>query len=640
MFPITAPYPIFTGADGLPLEAGHVYLGVVNQNPETNPVVAYWDEAGTQPISQPIRTQNGYPVRNGTPSIIYVGSEYSITVKDKNGSLVSYSAYSNNVLQTGAFLQAGTGAVLRPAQSKMQDIVSAFDFMTADEIAAVKAKTAVAVHTKTQAALDALATAGGGALFLPHGGYYHTTAPSVPRSVSIYGEGGEASVIYAKSCNGLNFRSVSYDGGDTYYEDFGLEGAAGSTANWGAVESLIPAGGVAGVDSRDGLHFSRLKIRNFNNAFNLEALWKWSASDCHITKVNQAFVLGNYTMVNRILHNYIIHEGGDDFGGTSGQIAIVVSGPVSENVLIEGNQLYGFDTDIQFGTATWVDCLNNDMEASSYGITYGTVSSMFNIKGNYIEVDGAGGVACIFGNGLATEIMSHMNIEGNNLIATAGVSTIGILINGPANTNQFHHRIVGNIISGMAGEDIKMRAVGKAVIENNRCLSSTAVNSIWIGQVVAAPVFIDKNECAKAIYFDVPADFTNGYIVRGKNMVAGVPDWFGTWVPGNQAFTDNGVGGVTATGQWHREGNLCFLRGQLQLTGGRTLAGVAATSFVYSIPAACYASQASQLMFSNATQKLSYGVGSLVASSDSVYVPAFAATAANDLIVFSGVYPL
>jgi hypothetical protein len=88
---LAPPYPIFTDKNGLPLDAGYLYFGVANQNPETNPVQIYYDSAFTQPVAQPVRTSNGYVMRNGSPALIYAGSQFSVTVRDKSGQLVIYS---------------------------------------------------------------------------------------------------------------------------------------------------------------------------------------------------------------------------------------------------------------------------------------------------------------------------------------------------------------------------------------------------------------------------------------------------------------------------------------------------------------------------------------------------------------------
>lgn len=109
---VQPPYPAFAGADGLPLENGYIWVGTVNLNPQTNPISVYWDAALTVAAVQPIRTLNGYPVYQGTPSRFYVGSDYSILVQDSRGSLV-YSSLNGNAFPGSAgnlFVNAtGTG---------------------------------------------------------------------------------------------------------------------------------------------------------------------------------------------------------------------------------------------------------------------------------------------------------------------------------------------------------------------------------------------------------------------------------------------------------------------------------------------------------------------------------------------------
>ena len=98
---INPPYPAFAGADGQPLDNGYIWVGTVNLNPITNPIAAYWDSALTILAAQPIRTLNGYPVYQGTPSRFYVGSDYSIQVLDSKGSVV-YTSLNGNAFPGSA----------------------------------------------------------------------------------------------------------------------------------------------------------------------------------------------------------------------------------------------------------------------------------------------------------------------------------------------------------------------------------------------------------------------------------------------------------------------------------------------------------------------------------------------------------
>jgi hypothetical protein len=94
MLATQSPFPQYFGTDGSPLDAGRLYFGQVNQNPETAPITVYWDAAGTQPAAQPITTLNGYTYRNGTPAQVYANSDYSLTIRDRRGRLVLSSPNS------------------------------------------------------------------------------------------------------------------------------------------------------------------------------------------------------------------------------------------------------------------------------------------------------------------------------------------------------------------------------------------------------------------------------------------------------------------------------------------------------------------------------------------------------------------
>ncbi len=88
---VTGPYPIFTDLDGSPLDDGYLYIGAINEDPETNPIQVYWDSDLTIPATQPIRTNSGYAWRNGTPALLYTAGEFSITIRNKKQEFVLYS---------------------------------------------------------------------------------------------------------------------------------------------------------------------------------------------------------------------------------------------------------------------------------------------------------------------------------------------------------------------------------------------------------------------------------------------------------------------------------------------------------------------------------------------------------------------
>jgi hypothetical protein len=183
---IQPTYPIFTDIDGQPLDDGYIFIGVANLQPIGNPINVYWDAALTQPAAQPIRTVSGYPSNAGTPARLYVNSDYSIQVQNKNGTLV-YSApaaterYSDVVVSSVnaadvVYDPPFTNAVPTNAEEQFSQTVSVFNFMTSAEIADVQAGTAlVDVTTPIQNAVDFAVSSGKGIVF-PVGAYL-ITAP-------------------------------------------------------------------------------------------------------------------------------------------------------------------------------------------------------------------------------------------------------------------------------------------------------------------------------------------------------------------------------------------------------------------------------------------------------------------------------
>jgi hypothetical protein len=139
---IQPTYPIFTDIDGQPLEDGYVWIGTANLDPQTNPISVFFDAALTIPAAQPIRTISGYPANAGTPGRLYVNSDYSIRVMNKNGTVV-YSApaaterYNGGVISTinanqVVYDPAGIGAVSSNVQTVLRREVWVEDFLPAN----------------------------------------------------------------------------------------------------------------------------------------------------------------------------------------------------------------------------------------------------------------------------------------------------------------------------------------------------------------------------------------------------------------------------------------------------------------------------------------------------------------------------
>ena len=196
MTQVTEPFPIFHDDDGTPLENGMIYVGEANQDPRTNPVAVFFDEALTVPASQPIRTLGGRPAYQGAPTNLYISeAAYSITVQNRHGSPIVDAAdvqsdfvTLNALAASGGsglvgFIQAGTGAVARTAQAKMRETVSVTDF---GAVGNGGGDLGVAL----QAAHDALGP-DGGAIYIPAAAshYRQTTTAAFTKPVMLYGDG-------------------------------------------------------------------------------------------------------------------------------------------------------------------------------------------------------------------------------------------------------------------------------------------------------------------------------------------------------------------------------------------------------------------------------------------------------------------
>lgn len=223
MFATQSPFPQYFDIDGEPLDAGRLYFGVAGQNPETTPISVYWDAAGTQPAAQPIRTLNGYAVRNGTPAQIYAGSDYSLSVRNKRGLLVVYAPSAlafSNVLSLSVDLASTTDAAKGPALvglnptlaypqgtigNRLRERVSVTDYPwlavpgEADSTA------------KIQAAIDWAFSVGGREVYVP--GFFNTSATILHKdNVTLVGPG---SLSAGLICSNTGVAVITHTSQDT-----------------------------------------------------------------------------------------------------------------------------------------------------------------------------------------------------------------------------------------------------------------------------------------------------------------------------------------------------------------------------------------------------------------------------------------
>lgn len=207
MLQVQSPFQQFFDLDGDPLDNGDLYIGVTNQNPETNPISVYWDEAGTTPAAQPIKVSNGYVVRNGTPARVYVlANDYSLTTRDSKGRFVFtvMDVTALSTLQTQlanpasvtqgdamvAFKQSNAAGIYAGAadltvHQKLQESVSVCDFGASPSASAAVNKAAFEA---------ALAT--GAPIRIPAGTYqYSGWSGLTGNNITIIGDGSNKTVL-------------------------------------------------------------------------------------------------------------------------------------------------------------------------------------------------------------------------------------------------------------------------------------------------------------------------------------------------------------------------------------------------------------------------------------------------------------
>lgn len=178
-FSVSEPFPTFHDRDGQPLDAGYIYLGTAGLPALTNQIPVFVDAALTIPVTQPIRTMNGFPQYQGAACRLYVNADdFSIAVNQSDNTLVFSSLNATLRIPFAAttgtitsdrvtYLEGGVGATTRILTSKLQESVSVFDFMTLAQIADVRAGTLLVDVT---APINA-AIAAAGEIFFPQGSY-------------------------------------------------------------------------------------------------------------------------------------------------------------------------------------------------------------------------------------------------------------------------------------------------------------------------------------------------------------------------------------------------------------------------------------------------------------------------------------
>lgn len=181
----------FSDNNGVPLSGGLLYTyaagtttpqttytSVSGVTANTNPVVL--DSAGRVPGEIWLTQGQDYKFVLKTSASVTIGT-YDNVPGANDPTDIYASIYATLAASSGSsligYLPAGTGAVATTVQSKLRQIVSVFDFMTAAQIADVQAGTLSLDVTAAVAAAIAFvsgtygSTPGGGTLYFPTGAY-------------------------------------------------------------------------------------------------------------------------------------------------------------------------------------------------------------------------------------------------------------------------------------------------------------------------------------------------------------------------------------------------------------------------------------------------------------------------------------
>lgn len=470
MLPVEPAFKIYTNLDGTPLDSGYIYFGLVNQNPITAPVTVYWDAAGTQPAAQPLRTQNGYIVRGGTPANVFFSGTYSLLVRDKNQSQVYYSPTSadysivdavNSFIASLAassgssligFIQAGTGAVPRTAQAKMRERVSVEDFGAIGDGVTVST-------TAIQRARESLSS--GGVLYFGKGTFIIDTDACLTLNVAgITLEGqGPSTIIKAK--NGANLSNI-----------------IAITAAGCSVRNMVLDGNRTNSGTSPSVSYGL-----FNSASNID-VYRVEIREC--TRIASFVGSGSAVPSNITYRKCWIHDNGGLDTTTGIGVGIYGGGTfLADNVVIDDcrfennyNKLPGFPGD---STAM-------NITATSVTVTNCFLKNNHNVGGGQLALTSDGSTGAPDGRFVVCN-----NTVVHDVVAT-GENTTAIEIEG--------RKVVvsNNVVQSLNGDGVRFETSGgEAVISGNviNC-TGTGVNLITVAGTGVRETLISDNRVLTA----------------------------------------------------------------------------------------------------------------------------------------------
>jgi hypothetical protein len=127
---VVSPFVPILNLAGAGLNEGKLYVGVLGEDPITNPIACYWDAALTIPASQPIDVLGGYTMRSGTPTQAYTSTACTVGVYDKNDVQVFIGNVAADTLATYLQLSFEFLGGVAPASNEVMGLYEARQSLT------------------------------------------------------------------------------------------------------------------------------------------------------------------------------------------------------------------------------------------------------------------------------------------------------------------------------------------------------------------------------------------------------------------------------------------------------------------------------------------------------------------------------
>jgi hypothetical protein len=406
---IQVPFPVFQDRDGQPLENGYIWIGQPNLNPQTNPVVAYYDEALTIVAPQPLRTLNGYISRAGTPAQVYVdGVNFSILVQDSKGSMVYNFPDGTGISPNAAgvvYDPPFTGAVATNVEAKLAQTVSVLDF-GADPTGVVDSSNEI------QAAL----TASDGVYF-PPGTYKITSTLNIKRGNRLYGDDFAVTTLQFWDCDGLKSAAginvVSY-------ENLDIVSVSGSGVPDPKSRVGIWSQGASG-NINSWVTVRNCNLRGWATCISLDYTW----NSC-IDNTNTGFCTYGLVLFGQSVNNAITNS---RLGANTGTASIYLQADgatIGEGLMVANSLLtqgaYGVTSNNGFLHLAVTNCIVDLITDIAFNLN--DVRSAC-ITGNWIYATNRG-VKFI---ALGVSVYQNSNLTGNHILVTAS-SGIGVEVAG------------------------------------------------------------------------------------------------------------------------------------------------------------------------------------------------------------------